>query len=157
MDLSYLWLFLHITLIFAGIAVAFGGGFLMRVAFMTNQVAAVRGVGMAMGRVGPLIPILFISGGLFGLITAISFGTNLLAPWLVIAYVLYAIAMYIGVVENRKTAMRLGQLMRGAPDGPLTPEMVEVFTNPREVAITVIDYVIVIVLIFDMVFKPFSS
>ncbi|HEY2916467.1 MAG TPA: hypothetical protein VGI98_04550 [Candidatus Limnocylindrales bacterium] len=156
MNLTLLWLFLHITLLFAAVAVAFGGGFLMRVAFMTGQVGPIRGVGMVVGRVGPLIPILFLSGGLFGLITAISFGTNLLSPWLVIAYVLFAIAMYIGVVNNRAFGEHLGQIVRTAPDGPVTPEIVELFNNRREVAVSIIDYVILAALIFDMVVKPFS-
>ena len=112
---------------------------------------------MVSARIGPIIPILFISGGLFGLLTAISFGTiNLLAPWLVIAYVLFAIAMYIGAVENRKWGLQLGQLLRTAADGPLTPEITAMFTDRRVVALTIVDYAIVVVLIFDMVLKPFS-
>ena len=43
---------------------------------------------------------LFISGGLFGLLAAIvgPYSKNLLAPWLVIAYVLFIIAMVVGAL-----------------------------------------------------------
>jgi hypothetical protein len=156
MNLTPLLIFLHITTMFAAITVGFGSGFLMRIAYMTGQVAAVRGLGMVSARVGPLIPILFITGGIFGLLTAISFGLNLLAPWLVIAYVLFAIAMYIGAVENRKWGEQMGQLLRTAPDGPVTPEIAAMFDDPRVRLLTIVDYAIVVVIIFDMVVKPFS-
>jgi hypothetical protein len=154
--LTPLLLFVHITVMFAAVMAAFGSGLVMRVAYMTGQVAAIRGVGMASARLGPLIPILFIIGGLFGLFTAISFGVDLLSPWLIIAYVLWALAMVIGVVENAPWGRRMGALLARTPDGPLTPEIVTMFTDTRVVALTVIDYLIVVVLIFDMVVKPFS-
>ena len=61
MSLTQLVLFLHITLIIAAIAVAYGGGLVMRMAYMTGQVTAVRGVGMSLARVAKWIPVLFIS------------------------------------------------------------------------------------------------
>lgn len=154
--LTLLLLFLHITVMFAAVMVAFGSGLVMRVAYMTGQVTAIRGVGMASARLGPLIPILFVSGGLFGLFTAISFGQDLLAPWLVIAYVLWTAAMLIGIVENRPWGERIGKLLAHTPDGPLTPELAAMFTDTRIVAVTLVDYAIVIALIFDMVVKPLS-
>jgi hypothetical protein len=156
MNLTLLLLFLHITVMFAAITVAFGTGLLGRIAFMTGQVAVVRGVGIASARLGPLIPILFITGGLLGLLTAFSFGFDLLKPWLVIAYVLFAIAMYIGIAENRTWGVKLGQLLATTPDGPLTPELSAMFTDRRVVLVTAIDYIVVAALIFDMVVKPFS-
>jgi hypothetical protein len=156
MNLSLLILFVHITVMFAAITVGYGSGLMARVAYMTGQVAAVRGVGMAAARLARVIPVLFITGGLFGLFTAIAFGQNLLAPWLVIAYVLYAIALYIGAVETAGWGKRLGAVLATTPDGPLTPEISEMFTDRRVVIVTAIDYLIVAVIIFDMVVKPFS-
>lgn len=154
--LTPLLIFAHITAMFLAIMVAFGSALVMRVAYMTGQVAAVRGVGMASARLGPLIPVLFIVGGLLGLFTAISFGQDLLAPWLVIAYVLFAVAMVIGIVENAPWARRLGALLAQTPDGPLTPEIRAMFTDTRVVVLTVVDYLVVVAIIFDMVVKPFS-
>lgn len=156
MNLTPVLIFLHITVMFAAITVGFGGGLVMRVAYMTGQVAAVRGVGMALARLSRWIPILFISGGTLGLLAAISFGQNLLAPWLVIAYVLFATAMVIGVVENAPWGRKLGALLATTPDGPLTPEVRAMFTETRVVALTVVDYLIVVAILFDMVVKPFS-
>ena len=154
--LTLLLTFLHIAGMFIAVMVAFGSGLVMRFAYMTGQVAAVRGVGMASVRLGRFIPILFIIGGLLGFLTAISSGVDLLAPWLVIAYVLFAIAMLIGIVENAPWGRRMGALLAQTPDGPLTPEIRAMFTDTRVVALTVVDYAVVVLVIFDMVVKPFS-
>jgi hypothetical protein len=155
--LTLLLLFLHITVMFVAVMVAFGSGLVMRVAYMTGQVAAIRGVGMAAARLGVWIPILFVVGGLLGLFTAISWDVfPLTAPWLVIAYVLWAAAMLIGIVENRPWGQRMGKLLAQTPDGPITPEIAAMFTDSRVVALTLVDYLIVILLIFDMVVKPLS-
>jgi hypothetical protein len=155
--LTPLLLVVHIVVMFSAITVGYGGGLVMRMAYLTGQVAAVRGVGMALARLSRWIPILFITGGVFGLLTAISWGIYpLTAPWLVIAYVLFAIAMAIGIVENAPWGRKMGQLLAQTPDGPLTPDIVAMFTNTRVVALTVVDYVVVVVLIYDMVVKPFS-
>lgn len=156
MNLTPVLIFLHITVMFAAIGVAYGGGLVMRMAYVTGQVAAVRGVGMALARSAPAIPILFISGGTLGLLTAISFGQNLLAPWLIIAYLLFAVAMVIGIKENRSWAAKMGALLATTPDGPLTPEVRAMFTDRRVVTLTLVEYVIVVSIIFDMVVKPFS-
>ena len=155
--LTPLLLWIHITVMFAAITVGYGGGLVMRMAYMTGQVAAVRGVGMALGRLARWIPILFLTGGLFGLLTAISWGLfPLTAPWLVIAYVLFAIAMAIGILENAPWGRRMGALLATTPDGPLTPEIRAMFTDTRTVVLTVVDYLIVALIVFDMVVKPFS-
>lgn len=154
--LTPLLLFLHITVMFVAIMVAYGSGLVLRVAYMTGQVAAIRGAGAAAARLGPFIPILFISGGLLGLLTAISFGQDLTAPWLVIAYTLFIVAMGIGIVENRPWGEHLGALLAQTPDGPVTPEVRAMFTSTRVVGVTIIEYAIVIGIIFDMVVKPFS-
>jgi len=157
MNVFQLVLFLHITLIIAAIAVAYGGGLVLRMAYMTGQVTAVRGVGMSLARTAKWIPVLFISAGIFGLLAAITgpYNTNLLAPWLIIAYVLFIIAMGLGTAITAPEGQRLGALLMKTPDGPIPPEVAAFFTG-RALWITIIDYVIVAVLVFDMVVKPFS-
>jgi hypothetical protein len=156
MPLAYLLLFLHISIIFTAMTVAYGPLIVLRVVYSTRQVSPIRTVLPVVARIGPLLPALFILGGLFGLFTAIAFGYNLLAPWLVIAYVLFAIMMLIGVTENRTWPMRLATTLETTPDGPVTAEIVALFTNSRTLAFTAVDLAVVFVLIFDMVVKPFS-
>jgi hypothetical protein len=156
MDLVHLLLFLHITLIFVAISASYGPELLMRLAYVSGQIATLRGVQLATDRLGPAVPILYLAAGLFGLLTAINFGYDLLAPWLVIAYVLFALAMVTGLLGNRTFAIRLGARLATTPDGPLTPEIRELFSSRGHVALEVFDFFWIPALVFDMVVKPFS-
>ena len=156
--LFLLLLFLHITTMFAAVAVGYGITTFVWIAYKTGQVTALKGVGMASARLSRFIPVLFISGGLFGLLAAITgpYSANLLAPWLVIAYLLFIVAMLIGARINEPWGKRLGMALRTVPDGPIPPEIDAFFTDRRMNWITVVDYLVVVVLIYDMVVKPFS-
>jgi hypothetical protein len=156
MPLAFLLLFLHISTIFTAMTVAYGPLIVLGVVYRTREVAAIRTVLPVVMRVGPLLPLLFGLGGLFGISTAIAFGYNLLAPWLVIAYVLFAVMFVIGVTENRTWPARLAKTLETTADGPMTPEIVELFTSSRHVVITAVDLVVVFGLVFDMVVKPLS-
>jgi hypothetical protein len=156
MSLGTLTLWLHITVMFAAITISFGPGFLVEMAYRSGRVAIVRGVAVAGQPLGPLIPVLYVVGGLLGLVTAITFGYNLLAPWLLIAYALFASAMINGVTYNRTLGPRIVAATADAPDGPLTPQVIAIFTDPRYRFVTTLDAVVVIAILFDMVVKPFS-
>jgi hypothetical protein len=156
MSLGGLLLFLHITVIFAAITVSFGPAIVLLLAVRTGQVATVRGVALAMRPLGRFIPILFVTGGLFGLLTGINLAYNLLAPWLVIAYVLFAIAMIQGATLSSRFAARLEAAIATARDGPLTPAIAGIFAEPRFKALVGVDYVVTLALVLDMVVKPFS-
>lgn len=156
MSLGTLTLWLHITAMVTAVTLSYGPAFLADRAYRTGQVAALRGVAVAAQPVGALIPVFYVVGGLLGLWTAINFGYNLLAPWLVIAYVLFAIAMTTGFTFNRNFTPRIIEATAAAPNGPLTPSVTALFTDTRYRLVTVIDYIVVLALLFDMVVKPFS-
>ena len=156
MSLGTLTLWLHITVMFAAITVSYGPGLLADLAYRSGRVEAVRGVALAGHRLGPIIPVLYVTGGIFGLLTAINFGFNLLAPWLVIAYVLFAIAMVTGIAFNSKFGPRVLAATADVPNGPLPPAVSALFTDPRYRYVLVLDYVVLVALLFDMVVKPFS-
>ncbi len=156
MNLSLLVLFLHIGLMFTAVAASFGVELFLYIAYRTGQVGVVRGVGAAVMRVGPAIPMLFVLGGLAGLATALSFGVDLLVPWLVIAYVGFGLAMVNGLLTSRNLGRKLGPALATATDGPLTPEIQAIFTGREYVLGALFGVAIVFVLIFDMVVKPFS-
>ena len=118
MSLTPILLFFHISLIFSAVTISFGPALIMRLAERSGQMALVRGVALASKPIGPAIPILFISSGIFGLLTAINVGYNLLAPWLVIAYVLFLVAMITGIGINRTFLLRLAPLVKDARAGP---------------------------------------
>jgi hypothetical protein len=156
MSLGTVTLWLHITVMFAAIAISFGPAFLVELAYRSGRIAPLRGLALAAVPVGPLIPILYVLGGLLGLLTAFNFGYNLLAPWLVIAYLLFASAMITGISFNRTFAPRLLAATADTPDGPLTPPVTALFTDTRYRLVTTLDYVVVVAILFDMVVKPLS-
>jgi hypothetical protein len=156
MPLVLLLLFLHISITFTAMTVAYAPTIVLWVVYSTHQVAATRTVVPVVTRLGPLMVVLFILGGLFGPFTAIAFGYDLLSPWLVLAYVLFAMMMLIGVTEQRTWPMRLARVLETTPDGPVTPEIVELFRSRRMLAAEAVSLAVVFLLIFDMVVKPFS-
>jgi hypothetical protein len=156
MPLPHLLLFLHITFFIAGITMSYGPLLLLRLAYQTGEVANIRGLALVHSRLGPVTFLMYLLGGIFGGLTAITFGFDLLAPWLVIAYVAFAIAVLLGVTENRMWPLRLAEAVKRTPDGPLTPEIHDLFMNRRTVSVLVIDIAWFFVIIFDMVIKPFS-
>jgi hypothetical protein len=155
MTLGLVLLFGHITLMISAVVVAFGPPLMFRLARGAGDTARLRAIATPTV-LGMAIPILFITGGVLGLATAINFGTNLLAPWLVIAYVLFGIAMINGIAVHAPYGRRVYEALRAAPDGPLTPAAAAVIDDPRERIVGLVDYVIIVALLFDMVVKPFS-
>jgi hypothetical protein len=155
-NLGLLLLFLHITTMISAVTISYGPALIVRFAVRTNQVAVVRGTLGSLRPIGPFIPILYVAGGIFGLLTAINFGYNLLAPWLVIAYVLWVVAMLTGVLIHEPFSRRVGPIAAAAPDGPIGGELATALADPRENAAYWLDYVVIVLILFDMVVKPFS-
>ena len=156
MPTSHILLFLHITIFIVAITMSYGPLLLLRLAYRTGDVGNIRGLALIHSRLGPLTFVMYVLGGIFGGLTAIAFGYDLLAPWLVIAYVGFAIALLTGVTENRTWPLRLAEAVKRTPDGPLTLEIRDLFMNRRTMAVLAIDIAWVPVMIFDMVIKPFS-
>ena len=156
MSMPQILLFLHITFFITAITISYGPLLLLRLAYRTGEIANLRGLALVHSRLGLLTFVMYMLGGIFGGLTAIAFGFDLIAPWLVIAYVAFAIAVLLGVTENRTWPLRLAEAVNRTPDGPLTPEIRDLFMNRTTVAVLAIDIAWVPVMIFDMVIKPFS-
>lgn len=148
--------FLHIAVVFSAVSISYGPQLLLALAIRTGRVEVVRGVTAAAGPLVIAIPVLYITGGLFGLFAAINTGFNLLAPWLLIAYVLFVTLTIIGARLVGPWAEHVGKLAAAAPDGPLTPDLQAIIRDPRMRLIRWADFVLVFLLVFDMVLKPFS-
>jgi hypothetical protein len=153
MTLGLLLLFGHITVMIAAVVISYGPALMFQMATRTGQVAPVRALSAATG-LGIWIPILYIAGGLLGLATAINFGYNLLAPWLVIAYVLWLIAMVNGGGIHAPFFRKVAALTITTPDGPITGELAALIADRRERTAAAVDYVVIVAILFDMVVKP---
>jgi hypothetical protein len=152
----YLLLFLHITCFFVAVTISYGPLLLLRLAYRTGEVRNLRGLAYLHPRLGPVTFVLYVLGGIFGGLTALAFGFDLLRPWLVIAYVAFAVAVLLGVSANRVWPVRLAEIVQRTPDGPITPELRDLFMNRTTMTVLAIDTVWLFVIVFDMVVKPFS-
>jgi hypothetical protein len=151
-----LFVFLHVLSMFSAVAVAYGPAFLLRRAAATRHVPTIRAV-FSMGKVtGQLVAPLFIVGFLFGLIAIFTEGLNPFRPWLLIAYVLFAIGMFTGARIHAPYAIAVGTAAEASADTAPSPELNQALDNPQERFAYWLDYVVIIGLIFDMVIKPFG-
>ena len=136
-------LFLHIAVMFLAIAVHTGSQLFAWIALRWGPPGSLLGVVQVYGRLGTVVPVLFIVGGLLGLATTIAFGYSLLAPWLVIAYVGFVVAAAYASRVSAPTINGLGG------------DAAAIDMNRVQLVIAG-DAAIVAILIADMVFKPFS-
>lgn len=118
----HLLLFLHITFFIVAIMISYGPLLLLRLAYQTGKVGNIRGLAVVHSRLGPVTFVMYMLGGIFGGLTAIAFGFDLLAPWLVIAYVAFAIALLLGVTENRTWPLRLAEAVKRTPTDHTRPK-----------------------------------
>ena len=144
----YLLLFLHILTMFTAVSLAAGGSILMLVSARRGDRAVVATMsGMRLDRV---IPPLYMLGGLFGLATALTFGYSLLAPWMIIAYLLFAALTALGILYSGPL---MGRLHAAATDPGGEQAFAEL--TARFQVDTAISLLGIALIVADMVFKPF--
>jgi hypothetical protein len=153
---SSLIVFLHVAFMFTAVAISYGPELLLIIAIRTGRTETVRAVTAVSERSNPAIPVFYFGGGLLGLIAAIKLGLNLLAPWLVIAYVLFGYNMIIGGAVFGRWATGVAKRTSDLPDGPFPPDLALVLRDRRIQILTWIDLAVIIAIVFDMVVKPFS-
>ena len=151
-----LFVFLHVLSMFSAVAASYGPAFLLHRAAATRHVPTIRGVFSMAKAVGPLIPIFFLTGFAFALLAIFTEGFNPFRPWLLIAYVLFAIGMFTGFRIHAPYGQAVGAAAEASPDAAPSPELNRALDNPQETFAYWLDYAVVIGLIFDMIIKPFG-
>ena len=147
---------LHIAAMFAAIAFAFGPLIVLILAVRRRDVPGIRGLLTAQGPVARWIGPAFGVGILLGLVAVFTNGYDPLRPWLLIAYVLTVIAAVLPQFSAAAWSKRLAMAAATSPDDAPSPELAAVMYDPRARALLVLDFCVVLVLIADMVIKPFS-
>jgi len=148
--------FLHIGVMFAAVAISIGPEFLLRSIGRSGDVRAIR-TGYSLGeRIGKAIPPLFFIGLIFGLLTAWVEEMNFLAPWLLIAYVLFVIATLLGARVFAPHIAHVAALAAQSPDDAPSTELRAALADRRADNLFWVEAVIIIAFVFDMVIKPFS-
>jgi hypothetical protein len=151
-----IFVFLHILTMFLAVTVSFGPEVLDRLAIRTREVSTIRSAFRLHGRIGPAIPILFLLGAAFGLVAVFTGGFNPFRPWLLIAYVVFILALVNGGAIMARWGARVGALAQASPMEAPSAELAAAIDDPRIRAAFWIEALLLTAVIFDMVIKPFS-
>ena len=149
---------LHILSMFSVVAMEIGAEFLFAFAIARRDVGGLATVHriLAQARLGPISIAVFISGIVFGLLTALTGGLDLLAGWLIAAYVLVAVILVGGSRLWPKVLLPLGAKAVEAEAGQRPFEdVVRDMIASRAVWWFVGMATIFVLIILDMVLKPF--
>jgi hypothetical protein len=146
--------FLHIAALVSGVAFSVGGAWLLERIASTHDVRAIRG---AFGVARPLAILInagFGLGFLFGMLAAYFGQINLLAPWLIAAYVLFVITSFLGGSVSGKWMQSVGMnATKNQGDTP-SPELEKILDDPRPRQVFWFNVAAIIVFLFLMVFRP---
>jgi hypothetical protein len=149
--------FLHIATLFFAVALAISGEIVVRRVAASRDVRAIRTV---VSRVKPLsgnlATVLFLAGVGFGFLAALTGQINLLAPWLITAYVAFVLAITLGITITDPWVVRLETAAAASPDDAASYELDAVITDARARYATVALMGLIVILVFTMVMKPFS-
>jgi uncharacterized membrane protein len=148
--------FLHITTMFLAIAMSLGSAILIRVAGRGGNARTIQGTAETAELVGKAIGPVFLLGGVFGLATAIVGGYNLTAPWLLIAYVAFVIGAAIGALGEGRFTTDVARAAAANTEPTTGPALGALLVSTRASVVLWGFVAAVVVLIFDMVVKPFS-
>ena len=142
----------HIAAMFIAASVTVGGDLLfLRIASEGNASTTAR-LGQAIRRRGPLTKYVYEIGILFGLITAFLGGFNLLAPWLIGAYLVIAALIY---VSNWIAAPAYTKILEVAETGD-DEAVRRTLTSTRYARAAQLTTVLFLFAVFLMVVKPFA-
>jgi hypothetical protein len=155
-SLGLLLVFVHISLMFSAVAISYGPTLLFLIALRSGRTESVRAVGVAVAPVVRLIPIVYGLAAIAGVSAALVNEYNLLAPWLVISYVIFVALLTIGGAVAGPRLARVGQMVGPLPDGPLPAEVRATAMSGGFLWIELLDFLGLFAVIFVMVVKPFS-
>ena len=148
-----LWTFLHIVAMFAAVTVVVGAEWWATYAIRRRDLGALRAFYRISSRADMIGTVLFILGIAFGLIAAVVIGWNLLEGWLVLAYVLVALTIVVGFA-NAPYLERVKKALEAQEGDEPGPELTRLLRSPRPVIGSIIGAVAVVIIIWDMVYKP---
>jgi len=149
---------LHILSMFSVVTMEIGAEFLYAFAISRRDVRALATVHriLEQARLGPISIAIFISGVVFGLLTALTGEFDFLAGWLIAAYVLVAVIFVGGSRLWPKILLPLGAKAVEAESGQRPVEdVVRDMVASRAIRWFVVMSTIFVLIVLDMVLKPF--
>jgi hypothetical protein len=148
--------FLHIATMFFAVAAALFGEIGVQAVARRGDVLGLRALGPTLEVLGKAGPVLFLTGLAFGLLAAWTGEFNLLAPWLLISYALFAFAMAVGALVSGPWAKRVVEAAFASPSEEPSVELRAAIADRRGPVSSAVLAVVIVTFVFVMVFKPLS-
>lgn len=146
--------YLHIALVFGGIALIYGTEILLHRMGRSGDVRTVRTAFATAKPIANLAPAVFWAGVGFGIAAGVVNGYDMTAPWLLAAYALVASLLVGGVTITVPWMGRVESLAAAAPDGPATPELHAALHDRRPMLLMYASIAVDLAIVALMVFKP---
>jgi hypothetical protein len=151
------WKFLHVACMLGAFTIGVGGGTLAHHVVATGDVAAMRRVLPTWDRIGNLVAVpLFVLGLGFGLLTGVTGGSDLTAPWLLISYGLVVGILVHGFAVYDPQLQRLKAAAAASPVDQPSPDLRALIESPRTQVTFGVEVGLWLAVIVTMVTKPFS-
>jgi hypothetical protein len=149
---------LHVLCMFGAVTLLVGEALVYARAIWRTDVPGLAGVHRLVGGRPVIAAALFMAGIVFGLLTALSGGFDVLAGWLIAAYVLVAGSWRSNASPWVQRLPRLGAQAADAEAGRRPPEdviatMMAIRTSTM--IVVGLNVVLFVAIILDMVLKPF--
>jgi len=148
--------FLHIATMFTAVAMSLGPSYVLQRVSRHATVPTIRSTFALAAPAFKAIPILFIAGAILGIVTALSQGKSLTEPFLLIAYVMFVLATFVGIRFNTPWFQRVVKASAESPDAAPSTELTAALNDPNTRWVDWFDRLIIVAFLVDMVFKPFS-
>ena len=148
------WNILHVLAMFVAFGFTTGVGIFLTMIARAGDVRTIRAAASVARSLNTAGAVMLLIGIAFGFATAGAIGYSLTSKWLIIAYVLVALLLIIGVGLHRAWAERLAKAAAASPDDRASAELSAVIDDPVVRLAGPISGLLWIGLIAVMVLKP---
>ena len=148
--------YLHILAMFSAVGSIIGTEALLHRVARSGDVRATR-TAFALARpMNVITPAVFLIGVGFGLLAAITGGIDLLAPWLLLAYLLFGIMFALGGAVQGGWVVRVAEAAAGSDPAHPSSELQRLVHDRTALTAMYVGWILLVAIIFLMVVKPFS-
>jgi hypothetical protein len=148
--------YLHIVSMFFAVALTVSGELVLRRVATTLDARVIHTTVERIKPLGTAASALLLVGVLFGVIAALTGQINPFAPWLLLSYGAFLVAMAVGVLITDPWAERLGRVAAATSAGGSSEELRAVVDDPRARWSIALLMALIATIVFMMVVKPLS-
>jgi hypothetical protein len=152
-ELFVVFKFLHIASMFTAVAATVTPEIVLHLVASSRDPRSITTFANVAERIGKITPAFFIGGAIFGLLAAWAGELNFTAPWLLATYVLFVVAIIVGITVTDPWVARLRHAAASSGDAP-SGELVAVIDDARSKIASAWLMATLVVIIALMVFKP---